>query len=59
MPNLMKCHDTALKNGHFLHGTPKNGFVNSCSIKTSSELQLFLGKTKQTKQKDTNPDFVD
>lgn len=38
MPHLMKCHDKALKNGHFLHEAPEDDFVNSYSIKTPSEL---------------------
>lgn len=44
MPNLMKCHDMAVKNDHFLHEAPENGFVSGYSIKSPSKLQLFLEK---------------
>lgn len=40
MPNLVKCHDKALKNGHFLHEAPED---DSVVLKLPSELQLFLG----------------
>ena len=43
MPNLMKCHDKALKNGHFLHEAPED---DSVVLKLPSELQLFLGGKK-------------
>ena len=38
MPNLMKCHDKALKNGHFLHEAFEDG---STALKSPVNYSYF------------------